>query len=151
MPLALATGASGGAALATTGPLIGQTLGIVAGAGTVDAAAGAQGVTTVAADDEGAFSVWNWSGYPEDFPKPEGPFRLITDPEYSASRAEADAANRALHQADPALQGLDMHEIQPVKFGGSPTDLANKIAPSRAEHVGPTTWWNQLMAALQGH
>ena len=46
--------------------------------------------------------------------------------EYKASRKAANAANRALHAADPSLAEQHVHEIQPIKFGGSPTDLANK-------------------------
>jgi hypothetical protein len=36
-----------------------------------------------------------------------------------------------------------------VKFGGSPTDPANKIALTPAEHAQYTTFWNRLMRDLQ--
>jgi hypothetical protein len=67
---------------------------------------------------EGSFSIADWSGYPANVPKPTGPFNLLEGAEYDAARAEANAANRAMHQADPSLNGLQLHEIQPVKFGG---------------------------------
>jgi hypothetical protein len=82
---------------------------------------------TGAALPEGSFSIANWSGYPANLPKPTGPFRLLEGAEYDAARAAANQANRAMHQADPALRGLQLHEIQPVKFGGSSTDPLNKI------------------------
>jgi hypothetical protein len=93
---------------------------------------------------EGSFSIADWSGYPANVPKPTGPFRLLEGAEYDAARAEANAANRALHQADPSLNGLQLHEIQPVKFGGSPTDPLNKIPLTPQQHAPVTTWWNQL-------
>lgn len=67
---------------------------------------------------EGSFSIANWSSYPANLPKPTGPFRLLEGSEYNAARAAANNANRAIHQADPSLRGLQLHEIQPVKFGG---------------------------------
>jgi hypothetical protein len=65
------------------------------------------------------------------------------------ARAEANAANRALHQADPFLNGLQLHEIQPVKFGGSPTDPLNKIPLTLQQHSPATTWWNQLQRSIK--
>jgi len=93
---------------------------------------------------EGSFSIADWSGYPANVPKPTGPFNLLEGAEYDAARAEANAANRAMHQADPSLNGLQLHEIQPVKFGGSPTDPLNKIPLTPQQHAPVTTWWNQL-------
>ncbi|MGP8199718.1 MAG: hypothetical protein ACLQU4_09480, partial [Limisphaerales bacterium] len=93
---------------------------------------------------EGSFSIVDWTGYPANVPKPTGPFNLLEGAEYDAARAEANAANRALHQADPSLDGLQLHEIQPVKFGGSPTDPLNKIPLTPQQHAPVTTWWNQL-------
>jgi hypothetical protein len=93
---------------------------------------------------EGSFSIADWSGYPANVPKPTGPFNLLEGAEYEAARAEANAANRAMHQADPSLNGLQLHEIQPVKFGGSPTDPLNKIPLTPQQHAPVTTWWNQL-------
>ena len=98
---------------------------------------------------EGSFSIIDWSGYPEGLPRPQGPFRLLEGAEYDAAREAANAANRAMHQADPALKGLQIHEIQPVKFGGSPIDLLNKVPLTPQVHLTYTTWWNNLMRSLQ--
>jgi hypothetical protein len=45
-------------------------------------------------------------------PQPSGPFVLLEGAEYAAARSEANQANRALHAADPSLDGLQVHEIQ---------------------------------------
>lgn len=40
---------------------------------------------------------------------------------------------------------MEIHEIHPVKFGGSPTDLSNKIAiPIDVHRKLVTPWWNKL-------
>jgi RHS repeat-associated protein len=97
----------------------------------------------------GSFSIRDWSGYPAGLPKPEGPFRLLEGQEYAAARGAANQANRALHAADSTLNGLQIHEIQPVKFGGSPTDPLNKVPLTPADHASATTWWNRLQRDLQ--
>ena len=67
-------------------------------------------------------------GYPEGITRPQGPSRVFGGAEYDAARKAANQANQAIRKADPgSLVGKEIHEIQPVKFGGSPTDLANKI------------------------
>jgi hypothetical protein len=46
-------------------------------------------------------------------------------------------------------QIVDVHEIQPVKFGGSATDPANKVILPRNVHTQQVTpWWNQLQKDL---
>jgi hypothetical protein len=51
---------------------------------------------------------------------------------------------------DPAsYQNMQIHEITPVKFGGSPTALENKIALPTAVHQQQVTpWWNGLLRDL---
>jgi hypothetical protein len=48
---------------------------------------------------------------------------------------------------------MHIHEIQPVKFGGSPTDPANKMLLPAAEHVGPggvhAQFWTPLQQYLE--
>ena len=97
----------------------------------------------------GEFSISNWDGYPNG-PKPSGPFRVVNGEEYQNARSAAYSANRAIHQANPNLKGMQIHEIQPVKFGGSPTDPTNKIALKPAEHMQYTNWWNSLLRYLNG-
>jgi hypothetical protein len=95
-----------------------------------------------------SFSIIDWSGYPEALPKPSGPFRLLEGAEYDAARKAANSANKGLHRADASLRGLEIHEIQPVKFGGSPTAAANKIPLAHSQHVDVTNWWKQLQRDL---
>ena len=95
---------------------------------------------------KGAFSINDWAGYPSSLPKPTGPFRVLEGEEYNAARAAANKANRALRESDPdAYAGKQLHEMHPVKFGGSPTDPGNKIALSPQDHFGATTWWDRLL------
>lgn len=99
-------------------------------------------------ENEGWFMIDNWDGYP-DGPKPEGPFKIIEGQEYKEARNAANTANNELHREDPSLEGLELHEIHPVKFGGSPTDLDNKIALTPTEHEECTKWWNRKLGELQ--
>jgi hypothetical protein len=43
----------------------------------------------------------------------------------------------------------NIHEIHPIKFGGSPTDLANKIALSPEDHYAINAWWGRLQRNVQ--
>ncbi len=97
-----------------------------------------------------AFKIKDWTGYPEGMPKPRGAFRLLEGGEYEAARDAANAANKAIHRADQSLAGMQIHEIKPVKFGGSPTSVANKIALTQKQHAGLTSWWNNLMRSMGG-
>ena len=84
---------------------------------------------------EGSFSIFDWSGYPVGVPKPEGPFRLLEGAEYETARDTANVANSAIRRQEGLVgQQVDIHEIKPVKFGGSPTDLANKVILPRDLH-----------------
>jgi hypothetical protein len=83
-------------------------------------------------------------------PRPPGPYRFLEGEEYAAARAAANKANAALRKADPAkYAGKQIHEILPVKFGGSPTDPANKVALTPTEHARYTTFWNRVMKGGQ--
>jgi hypothetical protein len=44
-----------------------------------------------------------------------------------------------------AYAGKQIHEVLPVKFGGNPTDPANKIALTPGQHAELTNFWNQLL------
>jgi RHS repeat-associated protein len=100
---------------------------------------------------DGSFSIWNWKGYPSGIPKPNGPFRLIAGEEYAAARTAANDANRAI-SADLGLRNtlVDVHEIVPVKFGGSPTNINNKIFLDRSFHQQQVTpFWNMIMRSMK--
>lgn len=96
----------------------------------------------------GSFNISDWSQYPSWAPRPSGPFRLLFGQEYEAARSAANAVNAALRRAAPeAFAGKQIHEIHPV--GGSPTDLANKIALTPTEHAELTRFWNHLMRQIE--
>ncbi|KFC19312.1 hypothetical protein [Chryseobacterium sp. FH1] len=94
----------------------------------------------ILAAEKGLFSVADWSKYPSALPKPTGPFKLLEGAEYDAAR-----------KANPgAYKGMEIHEIHPVKYGGSPTDPANKIAIPRDYHRKTVTpWWNNNMKSTK--
>lgn len=99
---------------------------------------------------EGSFSVFNWKGYPEGGIKPTGPFRLLEGAEYTSARNLANSTNAAIRRANPEMfKGLQIHEIHPVKFGGSPTDLSNKIFLTPSQHAQYTNFWNALMRSTK--
>ncbi len=102
--------------------------------------------------EPGAFSIVDWGGYPAGVPRPQGTFRLLDGAEYEEARAAANQANSALRK-EQGLVGkqVDVHEIKPVKFNGSPTDPANKVVLPRDIHRQQVTpWWNQLLRDLPG-
>ena len=99
---------------------------------------------------DGSFSVSNWEGYPSGGVKPEGPFRLLEGQEYSNSRDLANSTNSAIRKADPeSFRGLQIHEIHPIKFGGNPTNMSNKILLTPAEHAQYTNFWNSMMRGIK--
>jgi hypothetical protein len=103
-----------------------------------------------AAFKPGTFSITDWSGYKEFLPRPEGPFRILDREEYDQARSAADRINEKLHRTDPATyEGKHIHEIHPVKFGGSPTDPKNKIALSPEDHYAVNAWWARLQRNVQ--
>ncbi|MET3876414.1 RHS repeat-associated protein [Chitinophaga sp. OAE865] len=118
-------------------------------AGTI--ASGAKSSFQVVQYAEGTFSIWNWSGYPEGLPKPKGPFRLLYGEEYTAARAAANKANKALNSTlDLAKKEVDIHEVIPVKFGGSPTNVQNKVFLEASFHRKQVTpWWNRIQKSIE--
>ncbi len=68
----------------------------------------------------GEFNIIDWNAYPEGVPRPKGPVRLIDGYEYEAARKAANAVNNKIRKTNK-LKGkpVDVHEIKPVKVGGS--------------------------------
>lgn len=98
----------------------------------------------------GEFSIKDWTGYPAGVAKPSGPFRLIYGAEYEAARKAANRANAKFRRDNPAMcAGKQVHEIHPVKYGGSPTDPANKIVLDPKEHALYTNFWNTFQGQLE--
>jgi len=76
---------------------------------------------------------------------------LLQGEEYAAARKAANDANKALSN-ELGLQGkfVDIHEITPVKFGGSPTNIHNKMFLDRTFHQSQVTpFWNKIMNGVQ--
>jgi RHS repeat-associated protein len=100
----------------------------------------------------GAFSVWDWSGYPHGVPKPNGPFVLIEGAAYESARAAANNANKALRRKlsrdGVPVKGKEIHELHPVVFGGDPTNPGNKVILSKSDHVEFTSWWKSIQRRL---
>lgn len=105
----------------------------------------------ILASEKGSFSVADWSSYPSAIPMPTGPFKILEGAEYDAARKAANKANQAIRKANPeAYKGLEIHEIHPVKYGGSAIDPANKIAIPRDYHRKfVTPWWNNNMRSIK--
>jgi hypothetical protein len=99
---------------------------------------------------EGTFSFNDWTDYPDYSPKPMGPFRVLQGEEYGTARDAADRVNRKKRDADPAAyKGMEIHEIHPVKFGGHPTDPANKIVLPVKQHRALNGWWRRRQWSLE--
>lgn len=94
------------------------------------------------------FSRIDWSGYPEGAQKPTGFYRVLEGEEYDAARKLANTTNNKLHRLNPDLAGLQIHEIHPVKFGGSPDNILNKLFLTPEEHSKFTVFWNRFMRGL---
>jgi len=104
-----------------------------------------------AAVRNGSFSVIDWKGYPSNVPKPIGTMRLLQGAEYTAARRAADTTNNKLRKGFGLKRiKVDVHEIQPVKFNGSPTDPTNKMLLPRDLHRQQVTpFWDELLDDLE--
>jgi RHS repeat-associated protein len=92
-----------------------------------------------------------WGTFPAGVPRPTGPINLLTGDAYTAARQAANAANRPLSQGfglGPA--DFQIHEIVPVKFGGSPTALSNKVGVYAPVHRQVSAWFNRLQRLMEG-
>lgn len=77
---------------------------------------------------------------------------MLEGAEYDAARKAANQANNQIRKANNLRgQPVDVHEIKPVKFDGSPTDPSNKVILDRSLHRQQVTpWWNQLQKDIGG-
>lgn len=76
--------------------------------------------------------------------------RLLKGAEYNSARSLANSTNAAMRKANPEMfRGLQIHEIHPVKYGGSPTDFSNKIFLTPSQHAQYTNFWNSLMKSTR--
>lgn len=145
-------GAAGHAALALPGGKVakgGKLLGKVLGMGGKKKPAKPE--KPARPEPRGEFSVRDWSGYPSGpAPRPAGPLRLVEGDEYRDALRAKNAANAKLHRERPEWRGKHIHEIKPVKFGGSPTDPANKVVLTPDEHKDYTRFWARQQRYASG-
>src|SRR5207244_8816166 len=91
-----------------------------------------------AAYAEGTFTPL-YDGYPGGA-RPLGPVRVLPEAEYQEARRLADNANAAIRRnSADVLGGRQIHEIQPVKFGGDPVSGFNKAYLDQPVHSAYTT------------
>jgi len=87
-------------------------------------------------------------------PRPCGPFKLLVDPDLSRARSRWDN-ERANYKAANSIPRFDnnipieIHHIQPIKFGGDPVDSGNLVPLLHPDHSPFTTWWGGLQADLE--
>ena len=93
---------------------------------------------------DGEIEITDWDGYPENGPKPDGKLKLLEGDDYKSAKKQINAANRKYHRQHPECNGMDIHEVYPVKFGGSPTDVNNKLPLDPTEHQKYTNFWNSI-------
>ena len=126
--------------------------GVAPGVGIAGEVGGLNALTEISELD-GSFSIteFGWQNYPKGIPRPQGPFRLVEGSEYAAARTAANNANKALSN-ELGLSGkfVDIHEITPVKFNGSPTNINNKMFLDRTFHqLEVTPFWNNIMRGIK--
>ena len=97
---------------------------------------------------DGTVDIDDWSEYPEELIHPEGPFIVLEGDAYATARNQANNSNRKLHRMYQYLKGLQIHEILPVKFGGNPVDIDNKVALTPKQHAQFTVFWNRILKEL---
>jgi filamentous hemagglutinin len=91
-----------------------------------------------------------WADFPAGVPRPTGPINLQYGAAYDAAVAAKKAANQPLSRGfGLGPNGYDVHEIVPVKFGGSPTALSNKVGLPRGLHQQVSTWFGRLQRLIE--
>ena len=87
--------------------------------------------------------------FPDPALKPSEKLKVLQGQEYFKARTAANNANAKIHRNDPSFKGKEIHEMDPVKFGGSPTNPANKAQLTPKEHKVITNWFNQLSREIK--
>ena len=111
---------------------------------------GSSSIVEIVDKEKGTFIIKDWSNYPDDYvpvPDKNKVWTFLEGDEYNSARDSANTFNRNMRSADPyyANNGLEIHEIEPVKMGGSPTDINNKTAiQSQVHRRYVTPWWNKI-------
>ena len=115
---------------------------------------GSSSIVEIVDEEKGTFIIKDWSDYPDDYvpvPDQNKVWTFLEGDEYNSARDSANIFNRNMRAADPyyANNGLEIHEIEPVKMGGSPTDINNKTAiQSQVHRRYVTPWWSKIKKGL---
>ncbi len=133
--------------------LPGRVSGVASGAKIGGLGRRAAGLTEPVRLPTGSFSVVDMSTFPVPGLAPTGPLRMVDGAEYASARSAANAANRAIRRdaeaAGVSIKSMHVHEVQPVKFGGSPTDLGNKVLLPDQVHYQISGWWLHLQRNIE--
>jgi len=128
---------------------------------TTSGSASKEGATTTTEDTnsygenainlDGSFSITKEkrATFPDPALQPSDKLRVLQGEEYFKNRTSANNANAKIHRKDPNAKGKEIHEKDPVKFGGSPTDPSNKAILTSKEHAEITKWFNQLAREIK--
>jgi hypothetical protein len=141
MPNAVA-GAVGG----VIGGIVGAVIGGAIGHGG-NQTAGSQtphGIARLRGTPDNAFDIIDWAGYPMGVPQPAGLFRKLSYMEYTQARRLADPFIQQLAQRQPPQPGNVWIFLQPIKFGGPPTDPQNVREVAASLQVDLDYWWDHL-------
>ncbi|OPZ92144.1 MAG: hypothetical protein BWY74_01737 [Firmicutes bacterium ADurb.Bin419] len=71
------------------------------------------------------------------------------DNTYYEAKKNCNIVNRQLRKNDPTIKGLQIHEIEPIKLGGNPTDISNKAFLPREKHAKVVVWWNKKIREVR--
>ena len=101
--------------------------------------------------DSKQFKIAQWDDYPDDIvpmPDQNKTWQLLEDDNYQNARKQANKANRELRKGDPGYyknNNIEIHEVEPVKFGGDPASPKNKVGIQAGAHRQVVTpWWNKI-------
>ena len=111
---------------------------------------GSTGGPTTQNFTSGTFRIADMSGYPASVSaRPDGVLRLISGEEYNLARRAANNANAKLRNQWNLTSNQQIHEVIPVNFGGSPTNVANKTVVTKEQHKALNTWWGRIKKAVK--
>ena len=105
--------------------------------------------------EKGTFRIKDWSDYPDEYirvPDKNKIWTYLQGKDYINARNGANSVNKSIRSKDSyyTLNRLEIHEVEPVKFGGSPTDLNNKAAiQSQAHRKYVTPWWRSIQSEVE--
>lgn len=78
------------------------------------------------------------------------PILYLQGDEYLNNLRIKNNVNKSLHRKYPFfLKELEIHEIQPIKFNGSPFTLRNRMIIPKSQHIKFTSFWRRLRTNIE--